>query len=114
MTATTCITYTTRRHTTARREDCHGPTLDLGDGRFLPLDATITRLGRRPGADVQLDDQSVSNRHALLLATPVGVVLLDDRSAGGTFVNGRREVRTVLEDGDVIGLGQVRLTYRER
>jgi pSer/pThr/pTyr-binding forkhead associated (FHA) protein len=88
MTATTCITYTTQRHT----------------------DATITRLGRRFGSDLQLDDQSVSARHALLLITPTGVVLLDDRG-GGTFVNGDRVERAQLEPGDEIRLGDVSFTY---
>jgi pSer/pThr/pTyr-binding forkhead associated (FHA) protein len=110
MTATTCITYTTRRHTLDAIEDCRGPALDLGDGRYMPLDAIITRLGRRPGCDLQLDHHSVSGRHALLLNTPVGVILLDDRSATGTFVNGRRAERAELEPGDEIRVGEVTLT----
>jgi hypothetical protein len=111
MTATSCITYTTERHTTERLRDCAGPALDLGDGHYLPLTATITRIGRRLGSDLQLDDQSVSGRHALLLNTPVGVILLDDRGTGGTFVNGARVDRSQLEHGDEIRLGDVVLTY---
>jgi hypothetical protein len=113
MTATTCITYTTRRQTTACLRDCHGPALDLGDGRYLALDATITRIGRRPASDLQLDDLSVSTRHALLLNTPVGMVLLDDRAGAGTHVNGQRVTRAELEHGDEIALGDVRFTYLE-
>ncbi|MFL5846347.1 MAG: FHA domain-containing protein [Solirubrobacteraceae bacterium] len=113
MTATTCITYTTRRRTLDRLDECRGPVLDLGDGRYLPLDAPITRLGRRPGTDLQLDDQSVSGRHALLLSTPVGVILLHDRGAGGTYLNDERVDRTELMHGDEVRVGDVRFTYLE-
>jgi pSer/pThr/pTyr-binding forkhead associated (FHA) protein len=41
------------------------------------------------------------------------VRILDDRSANGTFVNGRRVVEADLHDGDVVVLGRVVLTYRE-
>jgi pSer/pThr/pTyr-binding forkhead associated (FHA) protein len=39
--------------------------------------------------------------------------VLDDRSANGTYVNGRRVAEEALADGDVIALGGVVLTYRE-
>lgn len=110
MTATTCIPYTTKLRTVDDAMDVAGPTLALGDGRFLPLAQTITRIGRGHGADLQLDDHTVSNRHALLINTPVGVVLVDDRSTNGTYVNGTRTTRQLLEPGDVVAIGRV--TFR--
>jgi pSer/pThr/pTyr-binding forkhead associated (FHA) protein len=41
------------------------------------------------------------------------VRILDDRSANGTFVNGRRVTEAELHDGDVVVLGRVVLTYRD-
>ena len=37
----------------------------------------------------------------------------DDRSANGTYVNGRRVTDAELSDGDVIVLGRVVLSYLE-
>ena len=110
MTATSRIPYTTRLRTVDDAMDVAGPALALGDGRYLPLSQTITRIGRGHGADLQLDDHTVSPRHALLINTPVGVVLVDDRSTTGTFVNGTRTTRTMLEPGDVVAVGRV--TFR--
>jgi pSer/pThr/pTyr-binding forkhead associated (FHA) protein len=39
--------------------------------------------------------------------------ILDDRSANGTRVNGHPVTRADLQDGDVILVGRVALTYRE-
>lgn len=108
MTATTCLRYTTRCHTTGVAPA--GPALELDTGTWLPIDRAVTRVGSRHGADLQLDDHSVSHRHALLISSPVGVVLLDDRSETGTFVNGERTTRAILEAGDEVRVGQV--TFR--
>ena len=44
---------------------------------------------------------------------PGSVRILDDRSANGTWVNGRRVAAAELRDGDIITLGAVALTFRE-
>jgi pSer/pThr/pTyr-binding forkhead associated (FHA) protein len=111
MTATTCLRYSTRRHT-VHAPPC-GPALELDEQTWLPIGHAVTRIGSRPGADLQLDEHSVSPRHALLINSPVGVVLLDDRSATGTFVNGERISRTILESGDEVRVGRVTLRFSE-
>ena len=78
---------------------------------LIPLDGTVTRLGRSMAATVHLDDASVSRRHALVVQRGDDVVLLDDRSMNGTFVNGERVREAVLSDGDLVELGAVRLRY---
>jgi hypothetical protein len=93
-----------------------GRYLELDDGEeraLLPLRPGTTHLGRGFSADVQLEDQSVSRRHAILHQRPTGLRILDDRSANGTFVNGRRVTAAELVDGDVVVLGRVVLTYRD-
>jgi pSer/pThr/pTyr-binding forkhead associated (FHA) protein len=88
--------------------------LDDGDERvLLPLRPGTTRVGRSFAADVRLEDQSVSRRHAIVHQRPGGSRILDDRSANGTFVNGRRVTEAELADGDVVVLGRVVLTYRD-
>jgi pSer/pThr/pTyr-binding forkhead associated (FHA) protein len=88
--------------------------LDDGDERvLLLLHDGATHVGRGFAADLRLDDQSVSRRHAILHERPMGTRILDDRSANGTFVNGRRVIEATLQDGDVVVLGRVVLTYRD-
>jgi FHA domain/Zinc-ribbon containing domain len=70
-----------------------------------------TRIGRSLAADVRFDDPTVSRRHALIVRSPDGVRLLDDRSLNGVYVNGSRIDGRVLEDGDEIIVGRYRLTF---
>ncbi|ADB48583.1 FHA domain-containing protein [Conexibacter woesei] len=82
-----------------------------GSERLLPLDRTITHLGRGFTADIQLEDVSVSRRHAIVTQRRGAVRILDDRSSNGTFVNGRRIQEAELHDGDVVVIGRVVLQY---
>jgi pSer/pThr/pTyr-binding forkhead associated (FHA) protein len=83
--------------------------------RLVALHASVTHLGRGFSADLRLEDQSVSRRHAVIVdgADGEGARILDDRSANGTFVNERRITEAVLRDRDVIRLGRVTLVYRD-
>jgi pSer/pThr/pTyr-binding forkhead associated (FHA) protein len=86
---------------------------DAGEVILLPLAAEVTRLGRSPGADVVLDDRSVSRRHALVAIRADAAVILDDRSLNGVHVNGVRVAEARLRDGDTIAIGRVMLRYLE-
>jgi pSer/pThr/pTyr-binding forkhead associated (FHA) protein len=93
-----------------------GRYLELEDGKtslLVSLEREVTHLGRGFGADLRLDEHRVSRRHAILVQRGARVRLLDDRSANGTFVNGRRIVESELRDGDVILIGPVALRYVE-
>jgi|SRR3954468_21760728 pSer/pThr/pTyr-binding forkhead associated (FHA) protein len=93
----------------------------LPPGRYLLADGgdaftlgeNVTHIGRGFGADVRLDEHTVSSRHAIVVARPTGLRILDDRSTNGTIVNGRRVDEAELRDGDVVVLGRVVLTYRD-
>ncbi|HEY6762302.1 MAG TPA: FHA domain-containing protein [Baekduia sp.] len=88
--------------------------LDDGDDAVLfPLRDGTTHVGRGFAADFRLEDQSVSRRHAIVHVRAGGTRVLDDRSANGTFVNGRQVTAAELRDGDVVVLGRVVLTYRD-
>ena len=81
--------------------------------RLIPLHAAVTHLGRGFSADVRLDDQSVSRRHAVIVDASGGARLLDDRSANGTVVNGERVTDVPLRDRDIVTLGRVVLVFVE-
>jgi pSer/pThr/pTyr-binding forkhead associated (FHA) protein len=94
---------------------------DLPRGRYLLDDGgdafaighAVTHIGRGMSNAVRLDDHTVSARHAIIVARPTGLRILDDRSTNGTIVNGRRVDEAELQDGDVVVLGRVVLTYRD-
>ena len=83
----------------------------MGKPAVVALGRDVIHIGRGFGADVRLDDHTVSRRHALLVRTSDGTRLIDDRSANGTYVNGQRVGDVMLADGDVIALGRTRVTY---
>jgi len=74
--------------------------------RLVPLGDTPVAIGRLPECEVALDGTAVSRRHARILPTAEGPVLVD-RSRFGTFVNGAQVVAPLLlAAGDVIVVGQ--------
>jgi len=83
------------------------------DTLLIALGGGVTHIGRGLAADLRLDEDSVSRRHAILVQRRSGSRLLDDRSSNGTFVNGRRITQADLQHGDVLVLGRVVLRYLE-
>lgn len=74
-------------------------------GRSIPLSGTLS-IGRRPPADVLLNDDAVSGQHARFHLRHGKCVVEDMGSTNGTFVNGRRIDRPVaLAAGDVVTIG---------
>jgi diguanylate cyclase (GGDEF)-like protein len=60
-------------------------------------------IGRAPEANVCIPDQRVSMRHARVIVSPEGAVLVEDLgSTNGTYVNGEKVMRRALRDGDDI------------
>ncbi|MDH3306418.1 MAG: DUF3662 domain-containing protein [Acidimicrobiia bacterium] len=82
------------------------------DGMRYQLKNGVMTIGRLSTADIVLNDQNVSRRHAEL--HPVGDTyqLVDLGSTNGCKVNGQRIERQVLVDGDEITLGPIKLRFR--
>jgi predicted component of type VI protein secretion system len=79
-----------------------------------PIDVSGDRtlLGRDPSADLVVNDPSVSRRHALIERRPEGFVVLDQRSANGTFLNNQRVEQALLQGGQHLRLGAVSFEVR--
>ncbi len=77
---------------------------------FILSDKPIT-VGRQDGCDAVLHDDRVSRRHCRLLPSGERVVVVDENSANGTFVNGLLVQESVLQKGDVLDLGASRIVY---
>jgi ABC transport system ATP-binding/permease protein len=73
-----------------------------------PGSATI---GRANDNDIVIQDVLASRHHAFLLQSPLGTEIRDAHSVNGTFVNGVRVGSAVLNEGDVITIGNVDLVF---
>jgi pSer/pThr/pTyr-binding forkhead associated (FHA) protein len=79
--------------------------------QLIPVLGPVMHIGRGFGVDLRLEDQSVSRRHAIIIERDGQAHILDDRSANGTFVNGRQVSEAPLRDRDVVRIGRVGLIY---
>jgi hypothetical protein len=86
------------------------PFLRIEDsGEVISLRGEVTTVGRGRGADIRLDDPSVSRLHAELVRRGPYVYVVDlGLSRNGTRVNGRPVARRVLDEGDVLSFGAAR------
>ena len=67
-----------------------------------------TKIGRSNHCKIIVNDSTISEEHVLLLCKDEKIILQDELSANGTFVNGKQiEERVLLNDGDEVKLGRV-------
>lgn len=71
-------------------------------------------VGRDPKNEIQLLAQPVSRNHAQFVVDGEVVRLLDLRSSNGTKVNGQRISEATLDEGDVIDIGGVLMTFERK
>jgi hypothetical protein len=86
------------------------PFLRIEDsGEVIQLTSEVTTIGRGKGADIRLEDPSVSRLHAEIVRRGPYVYVADlGLSRNGTRVNGRPVARRVLDEGDVLSFGAAR------
>lgn len=74
-------------------------------GKMFKLGGNRMVVGRQPGIEIMVDDEGVSRQHALVERNAIGLVLVDNNSTNGVFVNGQKINRHILQDGDKVQLG---------
>lgn len=74
-------------------------------GKRFPLEVPDMTLGRSPKAEVRVDEEGVSRRHAQLTLRAGQVFVEDMGSTNGTFVNDQRITRAQINDGDYLKVG---------
>lgn len=83
-----------------------------GRTTFVGFRHDMLAIGRDPSNVLVLPGKKVSKHHARVMRTPEGYVIEDLESTNGTFVNGERVDRQLLEDGDEIRVGDTKLRFR--
>lgn len=71
----------------------------------------IVTIGRGSENDIQLLDTTVSQKHAKLMVKPDSLYIEDMGSTNGTYVNGQRIKRHRLKNGDLVMIGQHKLSF---
>jgi pSer/pThr/pTyr-binding forkhead associated (FHA) protein len=93
----------------------HSVTLVFASGPLAGTEIALERervtLGRGAGADVVVEDASVSHLHAALELGERGFRLHDLDSTNGVVVNGGRTSVADLKHGDRLALGSVSFRY---
>ncbi len=83
-----------------------------GTGAMHPITGPAT-IGRGTSADIVIADEAVSRAHATVRVDGQTVVLEDQGSSNGTFVNGERIASACrLAPGDVVKVGGTELEVR--
>lgn len=63
-------------------------------------------VGRSKDNDITIDNDSVSRHHATIIQTSSGIVINDNGSSNGTFINGNRiNQESALRKNDILKLG---------
>ncbi|MEK6320472.1 MAG: FHA domain-containing protein [Acidobacteriota bacterium] len=105
----------------SRSQESKRLCFNSSDGRRYQIDLKLegapAYIGRAAGNAVRIDDPSVSRLHcSLSLGSGGGALIADVGSVNGTYVNehllGRDEARP-LQTGDVVGVGDFKLTVSE-
>src|SRR5688572_9112513 len=76
---------------------------ELTPGRFI--------IGRTPDNDLQIDSKYISRHHAQIITSGSTSVLEDLNSTNGVYVRAKRVRRRMLNDGDVVQIGQHEIMY---
>ncbi|MDH5327388.1 MAG: FHA domain-containing protein [Gammaproteobacteria bacterium] len=84
------------------------------DGEIIKeyvIDKESITIGRKHENDIQLNDLTVSGRHALIINSTENTIVEDLGSTNGTLVNGNHIVQAVLQHGNVIQVGHHLFTF---
>ncbi|HBE45172.1 MAG TPA: hypothetical protein DDW17_06930 [Deltaproteobacteria bacterium] len=71
----------------------------------MKIEKDIYKIGRKTENDIVIDNMAVSGFHAQLIKSNDTVYVEDLNSTNGTFVNGKKISKHVLNHGDVILIG---------
>ena len=75
------------------------------------LDKEVLTIGRKSENDIHIDNLAVSGHHAKVLTIHNDSFIEDLGSTNGTFVNGKKATKHVLQNGESITIGKHELKF---
>lgn len=107
-----------------REQDTHNgarsePVVSMGlvleslneSGVVHRISRVTTTIGRAGGNDIVLDTGSVSRYHSRIVVASDSVYLIDLQSTNGCAVNGERISRQMINNGDVVAIGDAKFKF---
>ena len=79
--------------------------------QMIPLEKNVIRLGRQMDNDIVFHEEFVSRFHAEIRCEDGKYILQDNESTSGTFVNGRKIDRCMLNSGDLITIASIQMMF---
>ncbi|MHC4662766.1 MAG: FHA domain-containing protein [Planctomycetota bacterium] len=89
----------------------HLNIVDRKGERTIELGAATITIGRASDNPVSLDDPKSSRKHTQITLVGADYFLVDLKSRNGTYLNGRKIEREPLRDGDIITIGDSKITF---
>ena len=83
-------------------------------GEVVPITQPRFTVGRRPGSDLEIQDGSVSGRHAEFVVDGESVLVRDLGSTNGTRVGAEKITERGLAHGDEVVLGSIKVVVLDR
>ena len=83
--------------------------IEDGTRSLLDFDTDVVTIGRAVDNEIRLSHTLVSRHHCRIEDGSEGTWLIDLGSSNGTVVNGERIMRRLLENGDQITVGKIRM-----
>ncbi|MDR1713558.1 MAG: FHA domain-containing protein [Coriobacteriales bacterium] len=94
---------------------CGKPRLTLTKGplkgEVFYLDSFPVVIGRDPGADIFLNNMTVSRRHAIIERLGNKIVVRDNSSLNGTWVDGKIVDQAELEENTLLQVGTFSMRF---
>jgi type II secretory pathway predicted ATPase ExeA len=79
----------------------------------IPLDKPRMMIGRNELCDLRIASDGASRHHAVLFRNDSATIIVDLKSKNGTFLNGRRVMRQVVVNNDIILIGDHRIKFKD-
>jgi len=71
-------------------------------------------IGRTNDNDIVLENRGVSRKHAMIEFNDKAVLVIDNESLNGTFLNNRKISEEVLREDDIITIGKYQLVFHNQ
>jgi pSer/pThr/pTyr-binding forkhead associated (FHA) protein len=97
------------RQTSPRLVTVRWTNTQSGEARTLSV-ATPAIIGRQPGSTIVLVSSQVSREHAMIEIEGEQLILTDKNSGNGTWVNGQRIQRAIIQPTDTVQIDQFQLS----
>lgn len=79
--------------------------------QMIPLTKSTTTLGRHLDNDIVFHEEFLSRYHAEISYEEGKYILYDKNSTSGTFVNGKKIEKCVLNSGDLISFANINIMF---